>query len=228
MCYIGSEIDNEDGFGADTQFTEPLTLPHLKHLSSPAINAIMMNSSVENLRLPSLEYLHLPSLKRGAILLCRNVSTTLTTLVVSPMDEKSDHDALSPLCQIPLPKLRNLEIHCDYQIPFLTGALELLDGECSSSKPHYFPALRFVALSCHAIEEPQSVLDLLKEWRVGETFYFHLRLSCSCDNYDLWSPELLEGLKSIVGGRQVEVTWGSRKIYELGVQGGSLRKAIQE
>jgi hypothetical protein len=227
-CDVTIDIDIEDGFGADTQFTKPLTLPHLKRLSSPPINAIMMNSSVENLRLPSLEYLYLPSLRRGAILLYRNVSTTLTTLVIGTVDGESDYEDLMQLCRIPVPELRKLKIYWDYQLPPFTRVLELFDGNSNNSKPHYFPALRSVTLCCHVTLEPHSLLDLLKEWKIGETSYFHIHFDSYGYGYHQWSPELLEELKSIVGRRQIEVTWGYDKIHELGVRGGSFRKAILE
>jgi hypothetical protein len=222
------DCDIEDGSDADAQFTEPLTLPHLKTLFSSPVSAFVVESSVENLRLPSLEYLYLPCLRSGAVLLYRNVSTTLTTLVIGSVDEESDYEDLMQLCRIPVPELRKLKIYWNYQLPPFTRVLELFDGNSNDSKPHCFPALRSVTLCCHVTLEPHSLLDLLKEWKIGETFYFHIHFRGYGYGYHQWSPELLEQLKSIVGSRQIEVTWGYDKIHELGVQGGSLRGTIRQ
>jgi hypothetical protein len=67
-------------------------------------------------------------------------------------------------------------------------------------------------LSCSDDAEPRSLVDLLKEFRIGEAFSFHIEFQFYGRTYCQWSPELQEELRSVLGSRQVEITWGNDEV----------------
>jgi hypothetical protein len=216
-CTIDVNTNIHNGLGADTQFTKPLTFAHLKHLTSTNINAIMMNSSVENLRLPSLEFLELEcsqgSKFLGVIPLCRNVSATLTTLIIGADPKEFTYDDMFQLWRIPFPKLKKLEFYSLDWACFLRiiRALALLEAS-NDSNPHYCPALRSITLRCSDDTEPRSIVDLLKGLRIGEVFYLHIKFRSHSSNFPKWPSKLREELRPVLGSRQVEVTWNNDKV----------------
>jgi hypothetical protein len=226
-CDITDFADYED-LDADILFTRPLILPYLKRLSSPGINVFTSSSCVENIHLPSLEFLDLQCLEinrfDGPLLLCRNVAATLTTLALTIFSGEPESNVLSQLCRISFPKLKKMTIHCKCWAPLLPHVLDLLEVEdgCHNFKPYRFPALESFIWECTTDAEPHHLLDLLREPKVGKAFYFHIWLHFFRNRQSYQStPGLLEELRTIISGRQIEVAFGKYEIRGLGVQDNS-------
>jgi hypothetical protein len=217
-CAVDFESEFFDNLDGNNQFSEPVTLNHLKRLNFRVLNVREMSLWAERFRLPSLETLELEHGQEntiaGARPLCHSVSATLTTLVINTLSDTLNYDDLYQLYRLPFPKLRRLEFWSGRVEPFLSAihALALLDNECSTSEARRLPTLRFILLRCSSAFKPRSLLDLLKKWRIGEAFYFHIQLHRYELSYSDWSPELRQELKSIIGERRIEVTWGVHQL----------------
>lgn len=224
---------NPVGRDAITQFNKPLTLSHLKRLTLGPVDIIAQPSSAGKFQLPSLEFLHLDSPRKsaihGIIAFCGNLSTTLTTLIISTYWDTFDSEYLYRLCKIPFPKLRKLEFRCTY-FEFFEAAVRALarvDGECCDRETCHLPALKSIILSCPVRDtEPHLIMDLLKEWRIGGAFYYHLVFEYP-DRGNDWNVGLDEW-RSNVGSRKIEVTWGHCKVQELRAPDGSLGSPLRE
>jgi hypothetical protein len=212
-CFAFEHLFSGDDFA---EFNEPLTLGHLKRLTLCFVTVTATSSSAQNLRLPILEYLRFEVSNAtefsGVFLLCRNVSDTLTTLKIQLSGNVQPEycDDLYRLCRIPFPMLRKLGLRF---VGSTIRALTLWAGECGNAEPVYFPSLTALTLDCLDNEmEPRCFLGLLDKWRAGNVSYFHVKVKghrlCLRD----WSQELREELRSVVGGRQIGVTWGGSKV----------------
>jgi hypothetical protein len=153
----------------------------------------------------------------GLFLLCRNVSATLTTLKIHLLGnvESEHYDDLYQLCGLPFPKLRKLGLSSlgSKSISSIIRVLTLRTEGYDNVKPRYFPSLTALTLNCFDGEmEPRCLLGLLEKWRVGEVSYFHVKVKGHCLRPRDWSQELREKLRSVVGSRQVRVTWGGSKV----------------
>jgi hypothetical protein len=194
-----------------------LTLNHLKRLTLDVFNADETSSFAPSLRLPLLETLELRhTLPREFIKVvpfCRNVSATLTTLIINTTSDVIYYDDLYQLCKLPFPKLRSLEFSSFFfeTFPGVIHALALLDGENCNPEIRHLPALESIILRHNGHGNLRSLLDSLKEWRIGEAFDFRFQFQ-SNEWDDRWTPKLREELRSIVGRRRVEITSGGQKV----------------
>lgn len=179
--------------------------------------------SAQNLRLLSLEYLwlkiHNVNELIGIILLCRNVSATLTTLKISAAYATFNRDNLYQLCGLPFPNLHKLGFAFVTQEYVLStvGVLTQRAEECVNVKSHFLPSLAALTLSlrgCYEME-PHCLLGLLDKWRVGEASDFRLEFRGDKLGPRDWPSELREEFRSIVGSCQIEVTWDECKARRL-------------
>jgi hypothetical protein len=215
-----------------TQFVNPLTLPHLQCLRWRTHCGLETISSVQNLRLPSLQILNLlyyvdrkmsPNDEEfdSIHLLCSNVSATLTTLSIYASSPEYQYQNLRRLFRIQLPNLQRLGVDSEYRMNSPHNILQALtprDDECSDSEPSNLPSLKYLTVGSDRRVEPPFLLDLLAKWNlVGKTSHFRFEMKYIervqyVTGHKDWSPELREELSLIVGNRQVEVIWGRKQL----------------
>jgi hypothetical protein len=172
---------------------------------------------IQNLHMPSLEYLEL-KLSNGGFetvhSLCHHLSQTLTTLVLTNLPDTFGIGHLRQLFRISFPKLETLEIHYFHNIELMRNVFLALvpRGEESEALLN----LKKLVLLCDGeiTVHPPLLLDLLQNWKVDETSCFCVEVKSYGDVLEDWPPYLLKELRSIVEGRQIEVTWGNRKLLQ--------------
>jgi hypothetical protein len=212
----------------NSQFNEPLTLSRLERLTFYAPDMIALPSSAENFRLPSLEFLNVEAPQKevfsGMIAFCGNLSTTLTTLIISVGWGSFDSDDIYQVCKLPFPQLKKLKFVCTHLELFwtVTRTLARVDGECCNPDTCNFPALKSIVLVYAGGDaSPSSILDLLMEWRIGEAFCYHLVFKYS-RRYCYPTRRGLSSWRSYLGSRKIEITWNNCKVLEHPAQDNSL------
>lgn len=218
-CLAHNDQDVYTDIATPSPFNRPLTLNHLERLTWAINRGLDTIQSVQNLQLASLAFLHIQHYQQekldGVRLLFYNVSATLTTLVIHTFSTTWGYDDLCQLFRISFPRLESLGISSTNKEPFLNviHALTPNDDGCGHPGPQYSPVLTLLILGCNSRIEPRCLLDLLMRWRIGEKSYFHVKVDAGQAVDKDWSPQLREELKSIVGDRQLEVTWNNKKLY---------------
>jgi hypothetical protein len=209
-----------DNVDPNKPLVDLLTLNHLKRLSV-TINS--PTSPLKNLQTPTLEFLRLEwrfaEVGLASIIpFCRQVSTGLTTLILDIFPEIwkiADFELLF----ISLPKLRNLELYPRY-FEYIFYPIYALLHQKDNSKDMHLPSLKYLVVGHHVFHYnhppffPYWFLDLLTLRRVGETSYFHLDFKVHfVTPWDqIWSPRLRDKLRSILRGRQIEITYHNKRI----------------
>jgi hypothetical protein len=212
------------------QFANPLTLEYLQRLRCET-GGLHTISSVQNLRLPSLQHLDLcchedqdPSPIHEEFnsikLLCSNVSTTLTTLRILLNSTEFEYQHFRQLARISLPNLWKLDIRAKFDVGSPHNILQALtpqDDECSDSEPSNLPSLEWLTVGSNHRLKPRFLLDLLAKWNlVGKTSRFRFETKNFGPVYppalEDWSPELREELRLIVGNRRVKVRWNAHRL----------------
>jgi hypothetical protein len=174
-----------------------------------------MSSSVQNLQLPSLEFLEIMDIQGddllGVLRLCRNVSATLTSLVIEMSGSELQFDVLLSLCRIPFPELTKLvfqSMSWDH-LQSVSHALHQLEALYETPRLLYPPALQCLTFYCYGDSTATNLVDFLRTWRLAEGLYSYIRLN------DHWTdpygslPHLRASVKSIIGSRQIEVIWNT-------------------
>ncbi|XP_006458739.1 hypothetical protein AGABI2DRAFT_115762 [Agaricus bisporus var. bisporus H97] len=206
--------------GDEEEFAAPAVLNYIKRLSWD-IEYPSCIEFIQNIHMPSLEVLELEHHHYTKFelvhLLCCNVSMSLTTLILTTWASNFDQDDLHRFFRLPFPRLHTLEF-CRRDTE--TDILDIIQGlrpdyEVGRDlKNPYLPSLRSLTLG-YAMGEDlfRSLLALLQEWRIGETSYFHIKVA-STDVFtdQACAPQLQKELISVVGNRQIGMTWGSEKL----------------
>lgn len=207
-------------------FATNLTLGRLKTLIWAFNEGFSKVESIQRLRMPAIESLHITSPRlyspETIIMLCHQLSTTLVSLTLDPFSHQhSLDDTLHQLFDSSLPNLQVLKLLQWLPIMILE-TLRILtpsEDEYRNKEINRLPNLRSLTIitqinsTCeHQYEFPRAVLDFLGRRRVGEIPRFHLDFKLHRALVTIWSPELRGELNRVVRGRQVDVEQQSIKI----------------
>jgi hypothetical protein len=207
----------------------PVTLNHLKRLSATTIHKGA--TPFTNLQTPILDFLNLgwsygndEGGPASILPFCRQVSTTLTTLVLEDFPETWNSTDFQLLFRL-LPKLRILELN-HRPVECIIQPIYALHHQKDSCETICLPSLeRLVVASRDSNRDhPPSFsnwfLHLLANRNVGETSYFHLdfRVEFSAPWDQIWLPQLRDKLRWISRGRRIEITHYNKRIEWLNVE----------
>jgi hypothetical protein len=198
-----------DIFGQHNKSYDLFTLKQLKRLSATTTQ-ILKNLQTRILNSLSLGWINRDNAEglTSIIPFCRQISTSLTTLILNYFPETWESTDFQLLFGS-LPKLRNLGLFPVW-IENIVKPICALQYRKDTREDLYLPTLERLVVGSHAFGH--SHLSCFPNG--GETSHFHLdfRIDFPTSWGQIWLPRLRDELRWISRGRQIEITYYGERI----------------